>query len=108
MMAIKNLDKLKKDIIALEFTSILIQILKDLVNALEIIDKNTYLTSQDIAFNIKFLQEVSNDNIRVKSFVLMKIIQSNPIHYLVCRRNDLVTKSIYPYSSHQERCQKKL
>jgi len=57
-MVTKNLVERKKYIILSELTSRFLGILRDWWNSLGIQDKNTFLTSQDVALNIRILHEV--------------------------------------------------
>lgn len=58
----------------IKFTYRLSRILRDWMNAQEIIDKNTYLTSEDIAFNIKRIIEVLCNKTLTKRSVVKQII----------------------------------
>lgn len=54
-MATNNMSEQERYMILSQFTSRFSKILKDQWNSLGVNDKNTYLTSQDFAFNIKIL-----------------------------------------------------
>lgn len=69
-MATRNLAEQEKYKILLEFTFRLSRIRRDWSNALAIVNKNTYVTSHDIAFDNKILHEVFYNSIRMKRSIL--------------------------------------